>query len=184
MFTNKLTRLAIIQFDKLNEFNFSFSSNLFGIETPITTGGFKMKRFTQLAVIAAFVTPAISQADQAEMTVAMADSIVYAKSDAPDSCKQVKLTEEQQTSLRDAFFDFNKAKKPLRKDVKTAFKEMKNTFSSATSTREDAVASQVNTGAKVTALAKLMGDFHLKVFFDILTPEQREPAMRCMEDLK
>ncbi|QDK46150.1 hypothetical protein DOM22_13755 [Bdellovibrio sp. ZAP7] len=143
-----------------------------------------MKRFTQLAVIAAFVTPVIAQADQAELTVAMADSIVYAKADAPDSCKQVDLTAEQQTALKNAFLDFTAAKRPLRRDVKMAYRDMKRVFSSSTSTREDAIASQANVGAKVTAMGKLMGDFHLKVFFDILTPEQRDPAMRCLEDLK
>ncbi len=143
-----------------------------------------MKRFTQLAVIAAFVTPVFAHADQAELTITMVDSMVYAKADAPDSCKQVKLTDEQQTSLRGAYFDFVKAKKPLRKDVKMAMKDMKRVFSSSTSTREDAVASEANVAAKLTALGKLMGDFHLQVFFDILTPEQRDPAMRCLEDLK
>ncbi|WP_413293295.1 hypothetical protein ACLSU7_18085 [Bdellovibrio sp. HCB185ZH] len=143
-----------------------------------------MKRFTQLAVIAAFVTPVIAQADQAELTVTMADSIVYAKADAPDSCKQINLTAEQQTALKDAFLDFTEAKRPLRRDVKMAFRDMKRTFSSSTSTREEAVASQANVGAKVTALGKLMGDFQLKVFFDILTPAQRDPAMRCLDDLK
>jgi Spy/CpxP family protein refolding chaperone len=144
-----------------------------------------MKTLTKLAVIAAFVTPAFAQANtEAELTVSMVDSIVYAKADAPDSCKQVNLTNEQQVSLRDAFFDFNAAKKPLKRDVKSSMRNMKRVFSSSTSTREDAVASQVDVGTKVTALAKLMGDFHLKVFFDILTPVQRDPAMRCLEDLK
>ncbi|WP_413557773.1 hypothetical protein [Bdellovibrio sp. HCB209] len=144
-----------------------------------------IKRLSQLAIAAAFVTPLCAQAEStADLTVAMADSIVYSKADAPDSCKQVKLTEEQQVSLRDAFFDFNNAKKPLRKDVKKAMKDMKKVFSSSTSTREDAVASQADVKAKVETLGALMGDFQLKVFFDILTAEQRDPAMRCLEDLK
>lgn len=145
-----------------------------------------MKTLTKLAVIATFVTPAFAQANntQADLTVSMVDSIVYAKADAPDSCKQVKLTEEQQVSLRDSYFDFVSAKKPLHKDVKKAMKDMKKVFSSSTSTREDAIASQADLRTKMVALGKLMGDFQLKVFFDILTPEQRDPAMRCLEDLK
>lgn len=143
-----------------------------------------MKRLSQFAVVAAFVTPICAQANQAELTVAMADSIVYAKADAPDSCKQVDLTAEQQTALRDAFFDFNTAKKPLKRDLKRSLKEMGRVFASSTSTRDNATAAQADVKAKMEALGTVMGDFQLKVFFDILTPVQRDPAMRCLEDLK
>ncbi|WP_413575102.1 Spy/CpxP family protein refolding chaperone [Bdellovibrio sp. HCB290] len=143
-----------------------------------------MKRITQLAIVAAFAVPSITLATtQEELTVSMVDTIVYAKAEMPDSCKQVKLTEQQQTDLRGAYLEFNSQKKPMRADLKKAKKEMKKVFTASTSSKEDGIAAQADVGSKMMALGKLMGDFNLKVFFDILTPEQRDPAMRCLEDL-
>ncbi|WP_413584722.1 Spy/CpxP family protein refolding chaperone [Bdellovibrio sp. HCB274] len=144
-----------------------------------------MKRITQFVIAAAFVAPSISLANTHEdLTVSMVDTIVYAKAEMPDSCKQVKLTDQQQMDLRNAYLDFNTQKKPMRMDLKRSKREMKRVFTSSTSTKDDAIAAQADVGSKMMALGKLMGDFSLKVFFDILTPEQRDPAMRCLEDLK
>ncbi|WP_413582050.1 hypothetical protein [Bdellovibrio sp. HCB288] len=144
-----------------------------------------MKKITQLAVIAALVTPTISMATTPqELTVSMVDTIIYKKPEAPASCKAVKATEEQQMALRDAFLEFNDQRKAMRTDLRKSLSDMKKTFSSATSTKEDGAAAQADVGSKAIAMGKLMGDFQMKVFFDILNPEQRDPAMKCLDDLR
>ncbi len=69
-------------------------------------------------------------------------------------------------------------------ELKNSMLDLMKTFSSATSTRDDGVAAQAAVKSKMDPLMMAHNELGLKIFFDILKPEQRAPAMKCLMDMK
>ena len=116
--------------------------------------------------------------EQEHMALTLAEGII--KKDLPDECKDVGLDETQKTQIADAYFDFKKQKNTLEAEIKNALMDLSKTMMSATSTKDQATADADVLKGKGMELANARTDFDLKVFYDILKPEQRAPAFKCI----
>ncbi|MGE5086154.1 MAG: Spy/CpxP family protein refolding chaperone [Bacillota bacterium] len=108
--------------------------------------------------------------------------VMNPQADMPASCNDIKLDDTQKMQIKDACFDFKKQQNTLGAEVKNAMMDSIKTFSSATSTRDEGVDAQAMVKEKMDALVMAHNDLGLKVFYDILKPEQRAPAMQCLMD--
>lgn len=149
------------------------------------------KKTLSLLTAAALCAPALSFAATAQplklvensnFALDFGNAMITPAADMPASCAEVKLDDTQKMQIKDACFDFKKQKNTLGAEVKNAMMDAMKTFSSATSTRDDGVDAQAMVKEKMDALVMAHNDLSLKVFYDILKPEQREPAMRCLMD--
>jgi hypothetical protein len=96
-----------------------------------------------------------------------------------EECPGLTLDEMQKASLKTAMFTFQKDMNMAKAVTKNAMLDYGAALSSAASTRDQGVAA----GNALKDAFMKMGDvkmnFEIGVFFDILKPEQREPAMKC-----
>ncbi|MFM6928898.1 MAG: Spy/CpxP family protein refolding chaperone [Bdellovibrio sp.] len=151
-----------------------------------------MKKNTlSLLTAVAICAPALSFAANAQPLKLVEDSnfalefgtaVITPAADMPASCNDVKLDDTQKMQIKDACFDFKKQKNTLGADLKNAMMDEMKTFSSATSTRDQGVAAQAMVKEKMDPLVTAHNELGLKVFYDILKPEQREAAMQCLMD--
>lgn len=95
------------------------------------------------------------------------------------SCEAVKLTPEQKTALKEAFYTFAKEATDIEAALKRGMIDYAYALSTTASTRDQGRESATAINTAVTSGATLATNFGLQVFFDILTPEQKEPAFEC-----
>lgn len=150
-----------------------------------------MKKSLRLLTAAAICAPALSFAamtqpvnliENGNFALEFSNAVITPTADMPASCMAVNLDDTQKMQIKDACFDFKKQKNTLGAEVKNAMMDSMKTFSSATSTRDDGMAAQGMVKQKMDALVMAHNDLGLKVFYDILKPEQRAPAMQCLMD--
>ncbi|MFS4457727.1 hypothetical protein [Bdellovibrio sp. HCB2-146] len=96
-----------------------------------------------------------------------------------EECEGLTLDETQKTALKDAKYAFYKDMNIAKANLKNAMLDYTHTLASMTSTRDQGQASADALKASFNALGDIKMNFELKVFYDILKPEQREPAMKC-----
>lgn len=124
-----------------------------------------------------------AQDNQGEMVVTMVEQNLFNPLAMPASCTAVNLDATQQASLKQAYFDFAKQKNTLGAIAKNAWLDVRHTFMSKDSTKDDGTNALTASKTAMGNLGDAMGALSLKVFYDILKPEQRESAWMCMTDL-
>lgn len=95
------------------------------------------------------------------------------------SCEAVKLTPDQKTALKEAMYAFSKEAADIEADLKKGLIDYAHALSTTASSRDDGRASATAVTSAVTMASTKTTEFGLNVFFDILTPEQKEPAFEC-----
>lgn len=148
----------------------------------------KMNRFVVFCAGAMMLLPAFSRAknlaitpDNTDLAVSFVDGVLTGKAaEMPKECTDVQLDDAQKAALKQAKFDYMKQKNTLDATVKNSWMDYAFTLGSATSTRDQGVTALTGVKDAMTAAGMAKGEFELKVFFDILRPEQRENALTCV----
>lgn len=100
-------------------------------------------------------------------------------------CPGLTLDDTQKAALKTAMFTFTKDMNIAKAETKNAMMDYGMTLSDAASTREQGVTSGTALKDAFNKMGDLKMNFEIGVFYDILKPEQREPAMKCaMEHMK
>lgn len=103
--------------------------------------------------------------------------------DKPAGCADIKLTDAQKQSLKTAFEGHKKAKAANLAALKTAGTDYVKSLTDTKGTKQTAETASTALGG---AMAKLVTN-HMglanEILFDILTPDQRQPALVCMHRL-
>ena len=94
-------------------------------------------------------------------------------------CPGLTLDDTQKASLKTAMFNFTKDMNIAKAETKNAMMDYGMTLSDAASTRDQGVASGTALKDSFNKMGDLKLNFEVGVFYDILKPEQREPAMKC-----
>jgi Spy/CpxP family protein refolding chaperone len=102
----------------------------------------------------------------------------------PDECKTLNLTADQKTAIHTSMIAAERAKVQLEANLKVTKIDYMSNIASATGDATQADKLSADLGAEIVALAKNKLDFENNVFFKILTPEQRHPALMCEIALK
>ena len=95
------------------------------------------------------------------------------------ACSQIKATDAQKTALKAAFQQFEASKKTLEANAKTAHM---NYFKLVSDAKADFATAQAAATAVSNTVSDMMAAklaFKTQVLFQILTPEQRGPAIKC-----
>ena len=119
-----------------------------------------------------------------DAAVDFAGAVSNPRAQMPKVCDDVKLDDTQKTQIHDAYYAFAKQKNTLAAEVKNAALDVRHTYMSATSTKDDATAANTALKTALNNLGDAVGAFSANVFFDILKPEQRAPAWMCIEAMK
>ncbi|WII73640.1 Spy/CpxP family protein refolding chaperone [Bdellovibrio sp. 22V] len=126
--------------------------------------------------------PALALDEDQEIAMTLVEALE--KPHHPQECEQVQLDDAQKTALREAKFAYAKQKNTTDAALKNAWMDYVHTLVDTTSTKDIglAAANNLKTTAMTAGTAKM--NFELKVFYDILKPEQRMPALRCTMKIK
>ncbi|MNL29486.1 hypothetical protein D3C87_1511690 [compost metagenome] len=116
--------------------------------------------------------------DPQAMATTLAEGLIAG--DMPKECTDVALDDVQKGQIKDAYFDFRKQKNTLDAEIKNGYMDLSKTMMSATSTKDEAAANVDTLKNSMMELGTAKADFELKVFYDILKPEQRSPAFKCI----
>lgn len=96
-------------------------------------------------------------------------------------CKKANISETQKSTLRQARVDFRKKMTLLRAQVEVARIDYRQALTLETATIESAnAAADILATAKANVFANRRV-FMNKVMFEIATPEQRRPLLKCMK---
>jgi hypothetical protein len=146
-----------------------------------------VKAFVMCASAATIMAPSLSIAKTVEKiepteTLSMAVNLADAVSDREmiKECTDMNLDETQKGQIKDAYFDFRKQKNTLEAEIKNSWMDVSKTMMSATSTKDEASAQMDTLKDNMGSLGDAKSEFELKVFYDILKPEQRAPAFKCI----
>ncbi|MGZ3773298.1 MAG: hypothetical protein ACXVCY_05915 [Pseudobdellovibrionaceae bacterium] len=126
----------------------------------------------------------ISQENNEPDIVVMVESVLSSSSQMPASCTAMKLDDSQMAALQQAHFDYAKQRNTLVATIKNAWLDVNHMFMSKDSTKEQGMNSLMAVKTSENALFDAAGMLGLKVFYDILKPEQRMGAWMCMKDLE
>ncbi len=96
------------------------------------------------------------------------------------NCEGVQLDEVQKAALKVAHFDFMKKKNTLEAVSKNAWIDYGHTLADPTSTKDQGTAAAAAVKDAMVSYGSAKTEFELNVFYDILKPEQREPALICI----
>jgi hypothetical protein len=100
-------------------------------------------------------------------------------------CPGLTLDDTQKASLKTAMFSFQKSMNIAKAETKNAMMDYGVTLADAASTRDQGVAAGTALKDSFNKMGDLRMNFEVGVFYDILKPEQREPAMKCaMQHMK
>ncbi|MNL10094.1 hypothetical protein D3C87_1308840 [compost metagenome] len=100
-------------------------------------------------------------------------------------CPGLTLDDTQKASLKTAMFAFQKGMNLAKAETKNAMMDYGMTLSDAASTKDQGVAAGTAVKDAFNKMGDLKMNFEIGVFYDILKPEQREPAMKCaMQHMK
>ncbi|MGE3758915.1 MAG: hypothetical protein AB7H97_14230 [Pseudobdellovibrionaceae bacterium] len=95
------------------------------------------------------------------------------------SCEKVNLTPEQKSAIKEAFYIFAKEMTDIEGSLKKGIIDYAYALSTQSTTRDQGRESATAVTTAMTSLSATGTEFGLKIFFDILTPEQKEPAFEC-----
>ncbi|MEK2646071.1 hypothetical protein [Bdellovibrio sp. BCCA] len=144
----------------------------------------KMNRMLMLCAGLCMMAPALSQAKsfESEDTVELGTAAVEiaAHPHGLQNCQGLTLDDAQKMALRQAAFDFIKQKNTLGATAKNAWIDYANTISDMASTKDQGIAAGAAAKDAMMALGQAKLDLEIKVFYDILKAEQREPAFKCI----
>ncbi|HWU43206.1 MAG TPA: hypothetical protein VN132_07210 [Bdellovibrio sp.] len=142
-----------------------------------------MNRFICTLLTTAFVAPITAYAIGSEGALDYAAGVSnHAK--MPSVCDDVNLDDTQTAAIHDAYYNFAKQKNTLMAEVKNSMLDLHHTYGSMTSTKDDANNAYTAMKTAMGNLGDAVNTFTSGVFFDILRPEQRAPALACMEAMK
>lgn len=95
-------------------------------------------------------------------------------------CEGLTLDDAQKAALKAEKFTFYKSMNLAKANLKNAMMDYTHTLADMNSTRDQGQAAGDALKASFNTMGDLKLNFELKVFYDILKPEQREPAMKCI----
>lgn len=119
-----------------------------------------------------------------EMAFPMTEGLIHAQEEMPTACQQLVLDDTQKAQLKTAHFNFLKEKNTLEAEVKNAQMDVVYTITDAASTKDQGTEKMTTMKTSMNKLGDAMGAFQLNVFYDIMKPEQRETAWKCMMEMK
>ncbi|MBO9667450.1 MAG: hypothetical protein J7501_11645 [Bdellovibrio sp.] len=150
----------------------------------------KIGALVKLAAVCTLAVPAMSTATtlspgpmDSYTAFEYTSQVIHPRADMPKSCEDVALDDTQKMQIMDAHFEYMKQKNTMSAEIKNAMMDYTKVLGSSTSVRDDAVAAQNTLKEKFGNLGAATGDFTLKVFYDILKPEQRAKALECIKDI-
>lgn len=152
----------------------------------------KVKCMVTAMAAAALLSPVLAQANELnleamsspEMAFPMVEGLVRAQADMPQACQDLNLDDTQKSQLKTAHFNFMKEKNTLQAEVKNAQMDLVQTITDSTSTKDQGTEKMTAMKTSMGKLGDAMGNFQLNVFYDIMKPEQRENAWKCMMAMK
>ncbi len=97
----------------------------------------------------------------------------------PQACQDVKLTDAQKQAIHMAMFDAQRAAVQLQANLKMSGMDYMKNLVAPEGNADQADKLGTDLSGNVAALVKNKLDFQNKVFFSILSPEQRHPALIC-----
>ncbi|WP_415063224.1 hypothetical protein [Bdellovibrio sp.] len=146
-----------------------------------------MNRFVIFCAGLCLTAPALSQAstemindENTALAETFVDEIALGGAKPPVTCDGLQLDDTQKAALKQAKWEYKKQKNTTDAAVKNAWMDYSHTLKSMTSTKDDGMTAAVGVKDAMTAAGMAKADFELKVFYDILRPEQREPALKCV----
>jgi hypothetical protein len=98
----------------------------------------------------------------------------------PGACGEIKLTDAQTQSLKKAFIGHKKAQIQSQADLKIGGSDYLVAVMDTKGTKQAADTASTALGGAVAKMATNHMGFANEVLFDILTPDQRRPALMCM----
>ncbi|MNJ93431.1 hypothetical protein D3C87_111120 [compost metagenome] len=154
----------------------------------------KLKCVMTAATAIALMVPGMARAEveqldlgamaSSEMAYPMAETLLGISAEEPQSCKDLVLDDTQKGQMKEAYFNFRKQRNTLGAEVRNAQLDVIHTVTDPASTKDQATAAVGTLKTAMGALGDANSAFHLTVFYDILKPEQRETAWKCMMDMK
>jgi len=97
----------------------------------------------------------------------------------PGPCQQMKITEAQKASLKTAFIAHKKAQIQIEAELKTAGLDYFVALGEIPGAKGSAEKASTALSGSVGKMVNGHLAFANQIFFDILTPEQRKPALQC-----
>lgn len=98
----------------------------------------------------------------------------------PGPCKQINPTDDQKTAIGALMTDVKTQMQPLHEKFVTAHTAYVQLIGDANATLADADAQMAEMNAAGSGMMSVKGAAVNKVLFEILTPDQRGPAAKCM----
>ncbi|HEX7673202.1 MAG TPA: hypothetical protein VF412_03475 [Bdellovibrio sp.] len=138
---------------------------------------------TAALALPAFAAPSHATAadpqEQDQMTLAFSEGTLFNPLQTPSACSTLNLDDTQKNSLKEAYYNFAKQKNTLEAEVKNAMLDVRHTLLNTSSTKDDANASLAAAKTAMGNLGDAVGSLTTTIFYDILKPEQRQPALEC-----
>ncbi|WP_374074153.1 hypothetical protein [Bdellovibrio bacteriovorus] len=144
----------------------------------------KMNRMVMLAAGLCMMAPALSQArteilsENTELGMTFVD--LASRPRNLEDCQGLTLDDAQKTALKQAKFEYMKQKNTLDATAKNAWIDYAHTLMDMASTKDQGTAAGGVVKDAMGAAGQAKLDFEIKVFYDILKPEQRETAFKCI----
>lgn len=148
----------------------------------------KMNKYVMAVIGLCMMAPALSQAAREhnrpvipDVSEVIVDEVIAARpGNSPKECAQINLDDAQKSALKAAKFDYHKQRNTLIAAERNAQMDFARTLSDAKATRDQALAAASAAKDAMMATRQAKTDFSIKIFMDILKPEQRAPAMTCI----
>lgn len=127
---------------------------------------------------------AADSADDEDTEEAANDTGEQMKMKVKEVCKKVNLTEEQRGKVKDAIKAAREQKLVHRANLKALRVLFAKIAVDPTKKASDVDPLITKAAENVSALVMIRGNLKKTIFFDILTPEQRKPALACVFGIK
>jgi len=102
----------------------------------------------------------------------------------PAACREIKPTDAQKAAIRDALVQHRRDGIALAAALKTAHLDLATTLANPSSTREQANAAATKVSEALGDVAEARSSLKLDILYNVLTTEQREPALKCLHAMK
>lgn len=147
----------------------------------------KMKCLVTLSASLLMMAPALSNAkvqiigeEGHELGLILAEQVFTHPAPILKDCAEVTLDDVQKMALKQAQYDYMKQKNLLDATTRNAWMDYVHTLADSASTKDQGVTAATVVRDSMTASGNAKSDFEIKLFFEILKPEQREPALVCI----
>lgn len=98
----------------------------------------------------------------------------------PKACEDAKVTDDQKTKIREAVYQSETTKAQLEANLKVAFLNYGHTLADSTSTLTAAQTAEATLTDSISKMATNRIDLKNNILYNILTADQRRPALACM----